>query len=171
MCTILRVNQSYYRQNIVSLQLISLPLYVTLFWDEKDKPVTTILRPDHFTVLTDDLKATEDFYTQILGFTVGPRPDFKFNGIWFYANDAAILHVMQRATLPIPRNGVLDHMAFRGEDINALLQKLETAGVDYKVKRTPDPWVQWQVFFEGPSGEVVEVDYDGQETIDPVYKA
>lgn len=132
--------------------------------------MTTILRPDHFTVLSDDLEATEAFYTEILGFTVGPRPDFKFDGLWLYANDAAILHIMYRETLPTPRNGVLDHMAFRGEDINSLLQKLDAAGVDYEAKRTPDPWAQWQVFFEGPSGEVVEVDYDGQETIDTLYE-
>lgn len=132
--------------------------------------MTTILRPDHFTVLTDDLAATEEFYTQILGFTVGPRPDFKFDGIWFYANDAAILHVMQRPVLPVPRNGVLDHMAFRGQDINALLQNLVTAGVSYEVKRTPAPWVQWQVFFEDPNGAVVEVDYDGREALDPEFQ-
>ena len=129
--------------------------------------MTTILRPDHFTVLTDDLTATERFYTNILDFTVGPRPDFKFEGIWFYANDAAMLHVMKIDQLPTPRNGVLDHMAFCGEDINGLLKKLETAGVSYEIKRMPDPWVRWQVFFKDPNGAVVEVDFDGREILDP----
>ena len=86
--------------------------------------MTTILRPDHFTILTDDLSVTEDFYTKLLGFTVGPRPDFKFPGLWLYANDAAILHVMQVDQLPNPRKGVLDHMAFRGKDVNTLLDRL-----------------------------------------------
>ena len=132
--------------------------------------VTTILRPDHFTVLTDDLNATEAFYTELLGFTVGPRPDFKFSGLWFYANDAAILHVMKVEKLPSPRKGVLDHMAFRGEGVNGLLAKLKAAGVDYRLKSTPDPWVQWQVFFEDPNGAVVEVDFDGAESLDPDYR-
>lgn len=170
MCTILRVNQSDYRQNLVNWQLIYQRLCETYGSQQKDKRVTTILRPDHFTVLTDDLEATKGFYTNILGFNAGPRPDFKFDGIWFYANDAAILHVMKVDQLPSPRNGVLDHMAFRGEDMNGLLQKLKTAGVDYKVKRTPDPWVQWQVFFEDPNGAVVEVDFDGQEPLDPAFQ-
>ena len=132
--------------------------------------MTTILRPDHFTILTDDLLMTENFYTNLLGLTVGPRPDFKFPGLWLYANDAAILHVMQRDKMPDPRRGVLDHMAFRGEGINSLLRKLKTAGLTYRLTRTPDPWVQWQVFFEDPNGAVVEVDFDGQEKLDPEFQ-
>ena len=129
----------------------------------------TILRPDHFTIVTDDLAVTEAFYTNILGFSVGPRPDFKFPGLWLYANDKAILHVMQVDNMPSPRRGVLDHMAFRGENINALLRKLTSAGLAYRLKPTPAPWVQWQVFFEDPNGAVVELDFDGKETLDPEF--
>ena len=133
--------------------------------------MTTILRPDHFTVLTDDLLVTEDFYTKLLGLTVGPRPAFKFDGLWLYANDAAILHIMEVEKLPNPRKGVLDHMAFRGQDVNALLRKLKTADVTYRISRTPAPWDQWQVFFEDPNGAVVEVDFDGQETLAPEHQS
>ena len=132
--------------------------------------MTTILRPDHFTIVTEDLTITEDFYTTLLGFTVGPRPDFKFPGLWLYANDAAILHVMQVDQMPNPRKGVLDHMAFRGKDINALLDRLKTAGLAFRISRTPAPWVQWQVFFEDPNGAIVEVDFDGHETLSPEHQ-
>ena len=128
--------------------------------------MTTILRPDHFTILTDDLSATEAFYTNLLGFTVGPRPDFNFPGLWLYINDTAILHVAYKDQMPNPRRGVLDHMAFRGEDINALLTTLKAAGVTYRTVRTPDPWDQWQVFFEDPNQATVEIDFDGQEELD-----
>ena len=37
----------------------------------------------------------------------------------------------------------------------------------YEIKRMPDPWVRWQVFFKDPSGAVVEVDFDGREILDP----
>ena len=132
--------------------------------------MTTILRPDHFTIVTDDLTITESFYTTLLGFTVGPRPDFKFPGLWLYANDAAILHVMQVDQMPNPRKGVLDHMAFRGKDINALLDRLKTAGLAFRISRTPAPWEQWQVFFEDPNGAIVEVDFDGRETLAPEHQ-
>ena len=124
-----------------------------------------ILRPDHFTVLTDDLSATEQFYTELLGFTVGSRPNFKFPGIWFYTNGKAILHVVQTKDMPEPRAGVLDHMAFRGEGLNALLGKLKTADVDYRVKRLPEPFHDWQVFFHDPNGAKVEVDFEGSEEL------
>lgn len=132
--------------------------------------MTTILSPDHFTILTDDLLATEDFYTKLLGFIVGPRPDFKFPGLWLYADDAAILHVKQVDQMPNPRNGVLDHMAFGGKDVNALLGKLKAAGLNYRITRTPAPWDQWQVFFEDPNGAVVEVDFDGREILKPEHQ-
>jgi len=128
--------------------------------------MTKILRPDHFTIVTDNLLETEKFYTGILGFNVGPRPDFKFSGLWLYSGDAAILHVMEVDNMPNPRKGVLDHMAFRGEGLSALLSKLKTIGLKYRIIRTPDPWDQWQVFFEDPNGAVVEVDFDGQEILE-----
>ncbi len=132
--------------------------------------MTSILRPDHFTILTDELEVTEAFYTKLLGFTVGPRPDFNFAGLWLYINDAAILHVVQIETMPIPRNGVLDHMAFRGKDINTLLKRLSVANIPYRLIRTPEPWDQWQVFFDDPNGAKVEVNFDGQEPLDPIYQ-
>ena len=133
--------------------------------------MTTILRPDHFTIVTEDLDVTEGFYTKILGFTVGPRPDFSFQGLWLYANEAAVLHVAKVEQMPNPRKGVLDHMAFRGEDINALLGKLTQAGLQYRLSRTPEPWVQWQVFFEDPNGAKVEVCFDGNEVLKPEYQS
>lgn len=129
----------------------------------------TILRPDHFTILTDDLSGTENFYKNFLGFTRGPRPDFTFPGLWLYVNEDAVLHVKEVEDMPTPRRGVLDHMAFRGQGLNALLQKLTSAGLKYRIVRTPDPWEQWQVFFEDPNGVDVEVDFDGAEILDPEY--
>jgi len=74
------------------------------------------------------------------------------------------------ASVTVPRKGVLDHMAFRGNDVNGLLEKLKAAGLTYRIKRTPEPWDQWQVFFEDPNGAVVEVDFDGQEILDAEYQ-
>jgi catechol 2,3-dioxygenase-like lactoylglutathione lyase family enzyme len=127
--------------------------------------MTYNLRPDHFTILTDDLSATESFYTDLLGFTPGPRPTMSRPGIWLYSGGKAILHVMHVDTLPDPRRGVLDHMAFRsdgrGDGMEDLIAALKARDLDYRLIKTPDPWQQWQLFFEGPSGEMVEVDFDG----------
>ena len=123
------------------------------------------LRPDHFTVLTDDLTVTQDFYTRLLGFTPGPRPTMSRPGIWLYSADKPVLHVMHVDTLPDPRRGVLDHMAFRSEgrddEMEDLIAALKAQGIKYRLIKTAEPWKQWQLFFEGPSGEMIEVDFDG----------
>ena len=38
----------------------------------------------HYSIRTLDLEATRKFYTEALGFTVGPRPPFNFPGLWLY---------------------------------------------------------------------------------------
>ena len=35
---------------------------------------------NHFTILTNDVDGTIDFYDELLGLTAGPRPDFDFPG-------------------------------------------------------------------------------------------
>ena len=68
---------------------------------------------DHFTVLTTDTETTVAFYRDILGLEPGPRPAFNFPGAWLYNNGKAVLHVVERPTIP-PIAGVLDHIAFSG---------------------------------------------------------
>ena len=124
------------------------------------------LTPDHFTVLSRDLAATEDFYTALLGFTVGPRPAMRRGGLWLYQSGRPVVHVIEVERLPEPPGGVLDHMAFRaghswqGEDGEPLIRALRARGLPYRLTRTAPPWTQMQLVFEGPSGETVEVDFD-----------
>lgn len=118
------------------------------------------LRPDHFTILTDDLKKTQSFYVDLLEFTPGPRPEMSSPGVWLYSGDKPILHVVGVETLPAERRGVLDHMAFRGDGMKALIDALKQRDIPYRRIKTAEPWQQWQIFFDGPNGEKVEVDFD-----------
>ena len=58
----------------------------------------------HFTVLTDDVDATRAFYCGLLGLVDGKRPPFGFPGLWLYAGDRPILHVIGRAAVFSPGN-------------------------------------------------------------------
>ena len=42
-------------------------------------PLTRIA---HYLIRTLDLEATRKFYTEVMSLTVGPRPPFKFPGLW-----------------------------------------------------------------------------------------
>ena len=58
-------------------------------------PITHL---EHFLVLTDDIEATRDFYRDVLGLTVGPRPPLPFTGYWLYAGGAPCVHIAERAS-------------------------------------------------------------------------
>ena len=42
---------------------------------------------NHFSIRTTDLDASRRFYADVLGLSVGPRPDFPFPGLWMYRGD------------------------------------------------------------------------------------
>ena len=49
---------------------------------------------NHFTILTDDVPRTVQFYGDLLGLTDGRRPPLGFPGAWLYAGSQAVLHVV-----------------------------------------------------------------------------
>ncbi len=130
--------------------------------------MSIVKRMDHFTILTADLAATRDFY-EMLGLVPGPRPDFPVPGFWLYAEDKALLHVIgvEPGQMPVPRRGVLDHMAFWGSDLSGTVERLKARGVAYRLIRAPSPFRTWQLFFLDPNGAEVEIDFDPAEPAPP----
>ncbi|MGH7124386.1 MAG: VOC family protein, partial [Stellaceae bacterium] len=47
---------------------------------------------NHFNVQTTDLEKTKSFYETVLGFKVGPRPNFDFPGYGLYCGDMPVVH-------------------------------------------------------------------------------
>ena len=95
-------------------------------------------RMDHFTILTTNTEKTVAFYNDILGFTPGPRPAFSFPGAWLYNDGKAVLHVVERSSIP-EGGGVLDHIAFWGTDASSYLAKLKARGIKHNLVRLPQP--------------------------------
>lgn len=122
-----------------------------------------IRRMDHFTIVTDQLAVTLDFYA-MLGLTEGPRPEFGFGGAWLYVGDYPMLHIVETDRMPDPRRGALDHMAFFAEDFVATAKRITTASLSYRVIRTPRPFNRWQMFLLDPNGVEVELDFAPDET-------
>ena len=127
-----------------------------------------ILRMDHFTILTKNTAETVAFYGDILGFTPGPRPAFSFPGAWLYNDGRAVLHVVEKSAIP-ESGGLLDHIAFWGEDAPAYLAKLKSRGVKHEIRRLPEPGHaggMWQLFFYDPNGARVEIDFAASEKVE-----
>lgn len=120
---------------------------------------------NHFTILTDDLPTTLDFYARFLDLSPGPRPAFTFPGAWLYAKDSAdpILHIVagrERSRL-VP--GVIDHMAFSASGLVEAVGRLKATGIAHELRRLPGEFRTWQLFFHDPNGAKVELDFDGDE--------
>ena len=117
---------------------------------------------NHFTILTDDVPRTVDFYARLLGLANGPRPDLGFPGAWLYAGDAAVLHVIGGKSRDQLRPGVIDHMAFTAQGLADTLAALVTYNVEHICRRQVESGT-WQVFFFDPNGARVELDFAADE--------
>ena len=127
------------------------------------------MRLDHFTIRTADLEGTRDFFTEVVGLTVGDRPPFSFPGHWLYGDGGAIVHLVGdepgRSYLqghggggdgPGTGTGAVDHLAFRGSDYAATLARLAAHGFDYSERTVPGRGTR-QIFVRGPHGLIVEL--------------
>lgn len=117
---------------------------------------------NHFTILAADLAITQRFYEEMLELKSGYRPPLGFPGAWMYCGDQAVLHIIAGRPLPEPRGGVLDHMAFSGQNLPGVLEKLRARNMKYDLRRQPDTSV-WQLFFFDPNGARVEIDFAASE--------
>ena len=119
---------------------------------------------NHFTILTDDVDNTVRFYGELLGLEPGPRPKLKFPGAWLYAGGQPILHVVGGRPTSELKPGVIDHMAFSGNDLGATLSALKDHGVEYDCRQQVGTGL-WQVFFFDPNGAKVELDFPASERV------
>ena len=121
---------------------------------------------DHYTIQCTDLEATRDFYRDVLGLTVGPRPNFGFARYWLYCGDVPVVHLLgadgalpeNRRTDIGDRTGALDHIAFRGTDPQSTISKLKQRGFVFRENEVRDFGLH-QVFVRDPTGIMVEMNF------------
>lgn len=118
---------------------------------------------NHFTVLTDDVARTTEFYRDVVGLLEGERPNLGFPGAWLYAEGTAVLHIIGGKTRDQLRPGVIDHMAFTASGLRDVLATLEHHGVEHVCRQQAGTGT-WQVFFFDPNGARVELDFPADES-------
>ena len=124
-----------------------------------------IVGMNHFTVIAEDERKTLAFYVDLLGLTVGPRPDLGFAGAWLYAGGPqAVLHMYFDRPVPAQRAGVIDHMAFTARDLRAVKARFDQSGTKYDLRQQVGAGT-WQLFCFDPNGAKVELDFDAAETL------
>lgn len=119
-----------------------------------------ILGIDHINITAPDkeLNEVKNFYTNVLGFTVGFRPNFSRTGYWLYANNNALLHLTEGASMTIDTGFALDHIALRISDLNDAIQTLNANNITYTKSVVPDIG-QTQLLFKDPVGLSIELNH------------
>ena len=93
----------------------------------------------------------------ILGLAEGPRPAFSRPGYWLYAGDFPLVHLIESEREPAgEKDGYLDHVAFAGRNLEVLVGKLKSAGIEYDHKHIDELSLD-QLFFRDPAGIRVEI--------------
>ena len=67
---------------------------------------------NHYTILARDLEATKNFYTDVVGLSVGDRPPLGFPGYWLYCGGVPTVHLIGLA----PENEPIRTPRRSGED-------------------------------------------------------
>jgi catechol 2,3-dioxygenase-like lactoylglutathione lyase family enzyme len=118
---------------------------------------------DHFAILSSDVQRTTQFYTEIVGLKVGFRPpDLSFPGIWLYAGDVPIVHVVFDRPIPTWETGAVDHLSFKASgDANDMAALLTSKGIEFS-KRTLARTGITQIFLRDPDNVGVEFNYPAQ---------
>jgi catechol 2,3-dioxygenase-like lactoylglutathione lyase family enzyme len=128
-----------------------------------------ITHMQHYMVLSKDLEKTRAFYCDVLGLRTGPRPPFKFKGLWIYVGDIACIHVGERASYdetsrtqanPADPNdhgsGSVDHIAFAATDYEELTSRFAKLGVPFRATQVPGSDLR-QLFVFDPDGIQIEI--------------
>lgn len=133
----------------------------------------SIDRLDHVSIRTADLESTRRFYTDVMGFEVGPRPDFPFPGVWLYRNGAAVVHVIgidpndpaalhaylgDKGADGHTGTGTIDHVAFVGHDLPGVRARVAAAGVAFRERKVPNMDLV-QLFIDDPNGVTIELNF------------
>ncbi|MDD9923481.1 MAG: VOC family protein [Boseongicola sp.] len=127
----------------------------------------------HINFVSNDVDRMHEFYTNLLGLDDIPQENFPrtqatdeqgYDGKIKFATDGVMqMHLAERQLDVAFKNGQVinpvdrGHIAFRTDDISALMAMLDRQGIPYSDYGTTFAKEWHQVFFLDPEGNVVEV--------------
>jgi catechol 2,3-dioxygenase-like lactoylglutathione lyase family enzyme len=121
----------------------------------------SIVSLDHINIRTAELARTAAFFTDVLGLTEGWRPDFPFNGVWLYAGDKDLVHLVEVARPAAASKGsALDHFAFAIDDYEAAERALNAHGMAFQPSVSPEGNIR-QLFVTELNGVTIELNCRG----------
>jgi catechol 2,3-dioxygenase-like lactoylglutathione lyase family enzyme len=115
----------------------------------------------HINIRATDVERARDFYVRVLGLRVGDRPPFTSTGYWLYLGEEPVIHLVQKTSeepASAASTGAIDHIAFRGVDLEATRRALADEGLAFREAIVPrDRSVQ--LFVHDPDGVRIELNF------------
>ena len=104
-----------------------------------------------------------DFYCDVIGLTEGFRPSFERFGFWLYIGDNDVLHLItpKEGDERSSRKSSFDHIAFKTDNYEGVLQKLKSLHIPFEEKLIPGMTAH-QIFLRDPAGNRVELNFEGK---------
>ena len=128
---------------------------------------------NHYFVRANDLKATRNFYVDVLGFEEMPRPDFPFPGYWLGVGGKIQVHMAPhnipdkekyylgtRKNAATDQTGVVDHIAFLATDPQEFVARFQQRGLEFRPRYLPDSQL-YQLMIRDPDGLMIELNFFG----------
>ncbi len=132
---------------------------------------------NHYFVRANDLERTKEFYCDVLGFEVMPRPSFPFPGYWLGVNGKIQVHMGQDAIanadlyyLGTPKGaatdhaGVVDHIAFLATEPGGFVRRFKERGIEFRPRALPESDL-YQLFLKDPNGLTIELNFFGLKDV------
>jgi catechol 2,3-dioxygenase-like lactoylglutathione lyase family enzyme len=105
------------------------------------------------------LEKVRTFYCDVLGLTVGFRPEFSADGFWLYAQDKALIHLFVSSRHhENEKQGYFDHFALRTTGLAKVIEQLRVFNIEYRTSHVPEISLT-QIFCKDPAGTGVEISF------------
>ncbi|MEM7525312.1 MAG: VOC family protein [Pseudomonadota bacterium] len=125
--------------------------------------MTGITKLDHVNLRTTRLEAQIAWYTEVLGFESGPRPNFPFPGAWMYRNGHALVHLVGVDAAPGEHDNLkMEHVAFASTGLAEFIAHLEQRGETYRKGRVKDFGIT-QINVWDADGNHLHIDFRGED--------
>lgn len=110
---------------------------------------------DHVAIHVQDVKASQQFYAEVLKLEAKPRPGFDFEGAWFRLGKTQELHLIGNRKHEVVAERRGDHFALQIDNVDEWEAWLNEKQVDILRKRRPDN--AHQIFLQDPDGHWIEL--------------
>ena len=120
----------------------------------------------HIGVIVKDIKKSQDYYTDLLGFECYHEADIEHDDgitkLAFLRCGTCEIELVQPSKYQPRKDGPVDHIALQVNDIDGMMACLAKKGIQYDTKKSIelpklfDNGVKY-IFFRGPDGERIEL--------------